>query len=166
MSLEDAQKRVDDIYGEGKLKLLEYKGNNTLSKIQCLVCGEIFERVPTVLWRNRSRGCPKCQYSLSIGERKVKEILESKKIQYIQQYRFEDCKYKMYLPFDFYLPQLNICIEYQGEQHYNKHSRFYSEELPIRDQIKEQYCKDNNIRLIVIPYWDFENIETYLDFSR
>ena len=35
-------------------------------------------------------------------------------------------------------------------------------EIKIKDNIKTQYCKDNNIKLIRIPYWDFDNIEEIL----
>lgn len=73
--------------------------------------------------------------------------------------------------FDFYLPDYNILIEYDGEQHF-KPVDFASKGLEwatkifeynqIKDKIKNDYCKDNNIRLIRIPYWDFDNIETIL----
>lgn len=164
IKIEEAQKRVNDIYGFNSLQILNYKSNNSLCEVKCLKCGEIFKRVPTVLWRDRTKGCPKCHELLSRGEKAIKEILESKKIQYIQQYRFEDCKYKTYLPFDFYLPQQNVCIEYQGEQHYNKDSLFFSEDILIRDKIKKEYCLKKKISLIIIPYWDFEKINTYLNF--
>lgn len=113
-------------------------------------------------------GCPKCNQSN--GEKAVVKILHNK-IDYIIQYPFEDCKYKQVLPFDFYLPDYNICIEYQGIQHYEpvdfagKGEEWALREFKdnqIRDQIKRDYCKDNNIKLIEIPYWDFENIEEIL----
>ena len=75
-----------------------------------------------------------------------------------------DCKYKQPLPFDFYLPQKNICIEFQGEQHYKERSLYYSEDIVIRDNIKKEYCKKNNIKLIIIPYTAIDNIPKFLDF--
>ena len=70
------------------------------------------------------------------------------------------------MPFDFYLPDYNICIEYDGELHY-KSIDFYGGEEELmkqqnRDNIKTQYCKDNNITLIRIPYWDLNNINKIL----
>ena len=70
------------------------------------------------------------------------------------------------LPFDFYLPQYNCCIEYDGKQHY-LYGGFGNDLLELmnikyRDNIKTNYCQQNNIKLIRIPYWDFDNIEEIL----
>lgn len=164
LPIEEVQKRVDKIFGEKQIQILEYNGNNALAKVKCLKCNTEFTRVPTVLWRGRTYGCPECTKTISLGEKKIKRILEKNKIQYIQQYRFSDCKYKTYLPFDFYLPQKKICIEFQSEQHYEKRSIYYSQEQIERDKIKKEYCLNNNIQLIIIPYWDIEKIESYLNF--
>lgn len=160
MTKELAQSRLDLIYN-GTLTFLEYNGNNTLAKVQCNQCKEIFFSVPTSLWRNRSKGCPECRKSYSIGEGKIKKFLEKRKIQYIREYRFPDCKDIMTLPFDFYLPQKNIAIEYQGEQHYIEGSYYYSEKVVLHDKIKRDFCLKNGINLICIPYW--EDVELYLE---
>ena len=66
------------------------------------------------------------------------------------------------LSFDFYLPEYNTIIEYQGLQHYRYVPSFQSEKVfkegQIRDDIKRKYCKDNNINLIEIPYNE-KNVE-------
>lgn len=109
-------------------------------------------------------GCPIC--NASMGENLVASILESLSIKYIRQHSFDDCIYKQKLRFDFYLPDYNICIEYQGEQHYfpvnfkGKGNTDYLSEYEnnlIRDNIKRDYCNKNNILLIEIPYWDKDN---------
>ena len=91
-------------------------------------------------------------------------------MEYIEQYKFKDCVYIDKLVFDFYIPSLNICIEYDGEGHY-KPFRFSKdkkamqkklEETQIRDKIKDKYCKENNIKLIRIPYFEFDNIDEIL----
>ena len=68
--------------------------------------------------------------------------------------------------FDFYIPKSNICIEYDGMQHYQPIEHFGGEERQkednIRDNIKTEYCKNNNIKLIRISYLDFEKIEEIL----
>ena len=103
--------------------------------------------------------------NISLGELEVKNWLESHNIRYEFQKRFKDCKDKQCLPFDFYLPEYNICIEYDGEQHYKKCSFQTQQEFENaikRDKIKDEYCKKNNIKLIRIPYFEFKNIKKIL----
>lgn len=67
------------------------------------------------------------------------------------------------MPFDFYLPMYNMAIEYDGEFHYRQIPGF--NDLPSqqhRDEIKTQYCEENDIILLRIPYWDKDNIESIL----
>ena len=59
---------------------------------------------------NQHHRCPLCKIK-SKGEIEVESILKQNYIEYIREYRFGDCKYKKELPFDFYLPNNNICIE-------------------------------------------------------
>ena len=70
------------------------------------------------------------------------------------------------LPFDFYLPDYNTCIEYDGIQHFEVVDYFGGLDgfitTKIRDTIKNEYCKSKNIKLIRIPYWGFDNIENIL----
>src|SRR5699024_11548816 len=72
------------------------------------------------------------------------------------EYRFDDCRNILPLPFDFYIPKYNLCIEYHGEQHYKDSGWFNSTEefndLQKRDRIKKQYCIDNDIDFLEIPY--------------
>lgn len=102
----------------------------------------------------------------SSGSSEVRRILEKLNINFKQEYKFKDCKFKSYLPFDFYLPDHNILIEFDGGQHYKIVDHFGGfdafVELKIRDTIKNIYCEKNNIKLIRIPYWEFDNIETIL----
>lgn len=166
ISIEEVQKRIDDIYGEEYLKILDYKGNNILSQIKCLKCDYIFNAVPTSLWRGRLRGCPICEKTQSVGENRLQKFFRENNIQYRCQERFQDCKDKMCLPFDFFLPQHNICVEFQGEQHYNKKSIFWTETLIEHDNIKRAFCEKNKIKLIEIPYYDLNNFEKYFTFIQ
>jgi hypothetical protein len=92
----------------------------------------------------------------SIKEQYIETILKDSAINYTPQYTFDDCKNVYKLPFDFYLPEYNICIEYDGEQHFRPVEWFGGEEGFIKrrknDYIKTMYCLDNNIQLIRIPY--------------
>ena len=108
--------------------------------------------------------CPLC--TISKGEDIVAKLFKENDMNNIPQYKFPDCRNKRSLPFDFYLPDYNTCIEVQGIQHYESVKYFGGEKAfinqQIRDQIKHDYCNKNNIKLIEIPYWDFNNIESIL----
>ena len=99
-------------------------------------------------------GCPICKESK--GELLISNILNELNIDYNRQKTFPDLKYKSLLYFDFYLPDYNICIEYDGEQHFKSVDYFGGEKVfeenKIRDKIKNEYCNNNNIRLIRISY--------------
>ena len=142
-----------------------YKNNRTKLEVKCPK-GHIYKTT----WHDFSGGCrcPICGNNYK-GEIKIKEVLEDKNIDFIPQYRFNDCRDIQPLPFDFYIPSLNICVEYDGEGHYEpidfKGNGKAQEEFEIRvkhDQIKDKYCLDNNIKLIRVPYWEFDNIENIL----
>ncbi|HFD2033489.1 TPA: hypothetical protein ACF2DD_002066 [Clostridium perfringens] len=113
----------------------------------------------------RNCGCPIC--SESKGEKFIRLYLESNNINFVQEYRFEDCRYKSSLRFDFYISKYNLCIEYDGKQHFEAFEYFGGEEsfknIQKRDKIKNKFCEENNIRLIRIPYWKLDNIEKILD---
>lgn len=94
--------------------------------------------------------------NFSHGEIRIKAYLDDNKISYISQKRFDDCRDILPLPFDFYLPNYNTCIEYQGEQHYRPIEHFGGDDAFIirkmHDKIKLEYCQQHKINLIVIPY--------------
>ena len=107
-------------------------------------------------------GCRKC--NMSKGEREVSLWLNKNNIQYETQKRFPDCKNKRSLPFDFYIPDYNMCIEYDGQQHFKPNrlwlDKTISEEkaninferTQLHDKIKNKYCKDKGIILVRIRY--------------
>lgn len=139
--------------------LIDYKNNKTKIKIICPEHG-IFEQRPD---NHLNNGCPFCNESN--GEKLIKNILNHKKIKYEYQKKFKDCRYIKTLSFDYYLPNKNICIEYDGKQHYESISFFGGDDTlkkqQERDQIKNEYCKNNNIHLLRIKY--NENIEEKLN---
>jgi very-short-patch-repair endonuclease len=108
-------------------------------------------------------GCPKCNRSK--GESLIENFLLKNKINFYTQFMFHDCRLTNPLKFDFYLYDHNICIEFDGVQHYAKddlESYFYDETIKIRDDIKTEYCKNNNIKLIRIKYHSIKNIDSIL----
>ena len=100
------------------------------------------------------RGCRTCNDSK--GELEIRKILKKNKIYFIKQHKFINCKDKLCLPFDFYLPVYNLCIEYDGEQHFKPLKFFGGEDGLLdnikKDSIKDSFCKDTNIKLFRIRY--------------
>jgi len=142
--------------------LVEYNGSFTKVKIICKEHG-IFEQNPSSHIQNV--GCPKCYYSK--GEEKIRKYLENEKLIYKEQYKFNDCRNILPLPFDFYLPSQNICIEYDGEQHFRRYRFEKNDEKLLqrqkRDNIKTMYCEKNNIYLLRIKYNNLNKIEKILN---
>jgi len=105
-------------------------------------------------------GCPDC--NASKGENKVKNSLEEYGICFKKEYRFLDTNIQN-LRFDFYLEEYNLAIEFDGIQHYKAIEQFGGEEAfkvtQIRDKLKNKFCKENDINLLRIPYWELKNIE-------
>lgn len=112
------------------------------------------------------------EHGFSQGENTIWNWLNYNKIKFEFQKRFSDCKDKNTLPFDFFIPKYNLCIEFQGSQHYDP--GFYirkkkSQEEGMKkyliqkkhDEIKKNYCIQNNINFLEIKYT--ENIENCLE---
>lgn len=129
-------------------------------------CGHIFETSLSQIIHYRKL-CPKCETKYSKGETKIMKYLEKNNISYETEKTFKDCKNKKLLPFDFYLNDYKVLIEFDGKQHFEAIDFFDGEkglkETQFRDEIKNKYCKDNNIPLLRIPYNEINNIEIILD---
>lgn len=128
----------------------------------CIICPEHGEFWQTPCNHiNGLKGCPICNFSK--GELLIERWLKEQNIKFIPQKRFKNCRNQKPLPFDFYLPEINTCIEYDGKQHFDLNSRYYSDKLIKNDKIKNEYCKQNNIRLLRIKY--NQNIKNILDLK-
>jgi very-short-patch-repair endonuclease len=144
---------------KGKYDYSKTKYVNCYSRIIiiCPVHGE-FEQLATHHLHAKGN-CPKCQ--VSRGEQKIADYLNTKCIKYIWEYRIEN-----QLRFDFYLPDINVAIEYDGEQHfkpilyYGGHDKL--KETQQRDKKKNRYCQKVGIKLIRIPYTEFDKIDKIL----
>ena len=105
---------------------------------------------------------------MSWGELLVSNTLEKNKIKYYFNKSLKDCISSSKLRFDFYLPDYNICIEFDGKQHFESCEFFGGDEefekLQIRDRIKNEWCKVNEIKLLRLNYLqkidEIENIVT------
>ena len=147
-----------DIAGQRFDKLLVIRPTNQ-RKNGCVVweckcdCGNI----TYVSYRHLAAGdTSSCGCIASKGEQKISQILRENDIVFEQQKTFDGCHSDKNYPlrFDFYLPDYNTCIEYDGKQHFKPIEYFGGEEVFKRqqenDQIKNNYCTENNIRLIRI----------------
>ena len=156
MSYEKFIEKAKIIHGDRyDYSLVEYINAKTKIKIICPIHG-IFEQIPDN-HTTKKYGCPFCRESQ--GEKEIAKILTEMNISFERQKKFKDCKNKQCLPFDFYIPKYNICIEYQGVQHF-KVDGFINrteEELLLRnhlDKIKYDYCVNNHINILFINYDD------------
>jgi hypothetical protein len=122
----------------------------------------------------RGQGCPICanekrsQFFESKGERAVEAWLIENGIEYTKQQMFDGCVDLQPLRFDFYLPQQNRLIEFDGEQHYKFIPRFHTNEegfdrMKNRDAIKNEFANKHNIQLTRIRWDEQTNIPAILE---
>ena len=139
----------------------EYIDAKTPLRFKHIKCGRICYKTPDNIL-NKFRGCPYCIESK--GERKIRNFLEENNIHFEPQKKFKDCKDKRELPFDFYIPSFNLCIEYDGEQHFKEILVFKNnlENIKLHDNIKTKFCLKHKINLLRISYKQFNNIEHIL----
>lgn len=130
-------------------------------KIICPKHGPFMQRAQCHMDGN---GCPSC--NTPKGEVALRMFLEDANIDFIPQKSFDGCVYKKVLPFDFYLPKYNLCIEYQGEQHFKPVKFFGGEKAfigrQLKDTIKKDFCAKNGIGYLSIPYTEFKNVKQIL----
>jgi len=161
LTTEEFIKKAKEIHGD-KYDYSKSVYNTAKTKVK-IICPEhgVFKQTPNS--HTQGRGCSTC--ITSKGENKTRQELIKNNINFIRQHTFEDCRHIYALPFDFYLPDHNTCIEYNGIQHYKPVKYFGGkkafENQQLRDKIKSDYCKSNNIQLISIRY--DECIETKME---
>lgn len=150
------------------IPLEEYTGDKNKIRCVCKIHNYVWFASPNKILR-RKTGCPKC--ASYHNENNIDDILDEWGFNYTAQKRFDECKDVYTLPFDRYLEDFNILIEYDGEGHYipirrGSMSQTQAEEnlvlIQRHDEIKNDFCKKNKIPLIRIPYWESENIKSFL----
>lgn len=154
-SLDDFLKDARRIHGTRyDYSRVEYNDSHT--KV-CIVCPEHGEFWQTPNSHIQGSGCPSC--SSSKGEEEVCNILLSNGIKFMREYTIQvpnEINTSGHAYIDFYLPEYNTFVEYNGIQHYNPKMAFGGsfkfERQQARDEYVRQYCKDNNIKLIEIRY--------------
>lgn len=171
-SNEDIVQKIYELVGDEYTKLDDvYVSSSTKFPIKHNICGHEYE----IAWNRFQSGrrCPKCNESK--GEKCIADYLTNKNISFTTQVKFNDCRHKNPLPFDFGIVDdknmIIALIEFDGIQHFEP-SRFSNnvnqeqaeedlKQTQLRDQIKNQYCKENNIPLLRIKY--NEDIQERLD---
>lgn len=112
-------------------------------------------------------GCPECFGRRSKGEMKIEKFLKENNVRYEKEKRFD---FNFRSPFDFFLPEYNVLIEFQGEQHFRSVSYFGGaksfERQKANDENKRRFCQERGYILIAIPYTDYDKIEEYLSPYR
>lgn len=152
------------------IKILEeYTSMRTSVLCECIQHNQLFQMLPVDIIKGQS-SCTECW--CSVGENIIASYLSLNNIIYERQKTFKDCKYINPLHFDFYIPEKNIVIEYDGEQHFfprtfgrmtEQEAKDSFEKTIVRDEIKNKYCHDNNIKMVRIPYYCKKEISKILD---
>ena len=152
---EEFIEKSNKVHGKGTYDYskVNYINSYTDVIIICQKHGEFTQKPHDHL---NGRGCSKCNNNQ--GEMIVRNFLTKYEIEFEEQKTFKGCKYKQLLKFDFYLPQYNLCIESDGSPHFRKinwNGKYTDEEMEkelrlnqLRDQIKNNYCKENGIGLL------------------
>lgn len=167
-NLESIKIEIDELTdGEYKFIDTQYRGVQKKHKLLHKICNHEWDTNLSNFIYSGHR-CPKCNSSK--GEVLIDKFLKSNNVKFETQFRFDDCRYKKPLPFDFAILENNnvkFLIEYDGDGHFRSKSCFGGDDgfklTQKRDQIKNTYCKDNSISLYRIPYWKFNDIELILN---
>ena len=169
LTQEEIINRIINIHGDKfNLSKVLYESYKKDIIVICNDCGFENNVKPHNLIFSES-GCPFCKNKESKSETKITKYLKDNNINFKKQHKFDDCIYKRKLKFDFYLPDLNMCVEYDGRQHYEPVEKFGGDDgfksVQIRDKIKTDYCKINNIKLLRIKYNEkiLEVLDNYLN---
>lgn len=162
-TIEEFKSLVYGLVEEEYTVIGKYVNSHTKIEIKHNVCGYVNKVRP-----NNFLGGTRCSIcNESKGERTIREYLERNNIKYEEEKEFEDLIRYNPLRFDFYIEEYNLLIEYDGIQHYEHIPHFgtyddYKDTIE-RDELKNNYCKENNIYLLRIPYNYINEIDNILD---
>lgn len=141
----------------------QYNGAKSKIEVKCLKCGHIWNPVADSLLHGY--GCPHCKRSK--GEEKIEKYLEDNGIEFEAQKKFSNLRNTLPLSYDFYLPEYNLLIEYQGQFHDGNTSMVlkekYFDKQQKNDKLKRDYAENNGCNLLEIWYYDFNNTENIID---
>ena len=155
-------KELNNLYGEEYTPIEKYIDSMTPILVRHTNCGKIYKTKPHNLLTNKGGHCPVCGV-ISKGEKAIATYLEQHGIVYRTQMRLDEIKRA---PYDFYLPDYNLLIEYQGIQHFQPIHRFGGEKSFMRqqeiDKLKKDKALELNYNFLAIKYTDFDKIPQIL----
>lgn len=155
--------RVVEVHGADTYdyELKDFVNAHSLIPIRCPKHGEFRQSVAAHL---RGHGCPRCVQSK--GEQRVRESLTALGVPFDEQVRFEECRDRRALPFDFFVPDRGLLIEYDGRQHVANSETWGGdeklEETKRHDAIKDAFARERGLTLLRIPHWEYENVDRLL----
>lgn len=134
----------------------------------CCPKGHITETLTPNGFKNKSYRCSKCRSYK--GELAIMKLLKKYEINYEHSASYKDCRHILPLRFDFLIydkeGNIKLIVEFDGKQHFKPVDAYGGidefKNGKIRDNIKNEFCKKENIELLRIPYWEFENITKIL----
>lgn len=157
---------IQSLYGNEWLRIDDYVDSLTSIKFKHQ-CGFIRKISPHQLLSNSKKGfcsCPKCSKKESLGEKKIRLYLEANNIIYEEQKPIKTNNHTFRA--DFFLPEYNLYIEFQGEQHFKPIDFFggedYLEKIKYNDLLKKEIIERNGSKLLYILYIDINNINSIL----
>lgn len=157
---EEFELKVKEV-GKGEFSLQsKYETTNQQVLLKHEVCGCEWWSYPNN-FLHYGIVCRQCEHTKSKGEELIKEYLDENEIEYLFQHTYDDLKHKRALAYDFYIPEKNLLLEYDGEQHFRAVDYFGGEKAfkdrQFKDNLKNEYAKNNNIKLLRIPYYEDVN---------
>ena len=165
MDISEVCSRIEECKGK-LLNPSDYINNSKRNLyITCPECKKPFKTSFVLFTQHGGQICKQCESGESLGEKLVRYYLQDNNINFKQEYCFSDCKDKRPLPFDFYLPEHNTIIEFDGSQHYVQTDHFTYDLATVKkhDAIKNNYCLSHGIKIIRIAYWQASNISKILN---
>lgn len=165
-SSDQVEEMINCVNDNALLNKDEYENSNKRNlRVKCGCCKKNVFTVSLSAYISKGvTKCRSCSSAESSGEALVAKYLTEHDIIFEKEKKFVDCRNIRPLPFDFFIPDRNILIEFDGRQHFeNVYGEAQLQETKKHDAIKNDYCKMNGIHLIRIPYWEGHNISTILD---
>lgn len=159
------ESEVYQLYNDEYTVLGKYTGDKDKIEVRHNKCGKSWLTTPNPFLKGH--GCPFCQYKLSKGEVKIRDVLNKLGVTFVEQKRFDDLRgiKNGLLSYDFYLPDDNLLIEFQGAYHDGTAKRQTEDDFARQkehDRRKAEYAKNHGIELLEIWYYEIKNIESIL----
>jgi len=163
-STEDFISKAIKVWGDKyDYSLVDYK--NALEPVKILHRGIVYEQRPTSHLEGMAPEFRKNEESMIRdlmeqndfkGIREIKDFLRKFKIEFLQNHILDR------IEFDFYLPSIRVCIEFDGIYHYQPIEELGGlktyDRVRLEEKIKSDYCEDNYIDLVKIRYDQIDNI--------